>query len=151
MFVLGVLAYRRGWFAKLPVKAGWIGLATAIVGLVILVPAFGLGRATEGGLTWQSAYMSAGQAIFCVGVVLALLILFRQRFNSQRRLGAFLAPQAYAVYVIHATILVAIGYALSGLSLPPLAKFGVAAVLALPICWSLAWLIRRIPGIQRVL
>jgi hypothetical protein len=40
---------------------------------------------------------------------------------------------------------------MKGVQLPALLKFGVAAVIAVPTCFILAYLIRKIPGVSRVL
>jgi hypothetical protein len=37
------------------------------------------------------------------------------------------------------------------IDLGPLLKFGIAAVIMVPICFAVAWLIRKIPGVSRIL
>lgn len=51
----------------------------------------------------------------------------------------------------HAFVVTAAGYALSATPLPTLAKFVLAAALALPACFALAGPIRALPGVRRVL
>src|SRR5690606_25732277 len=96
----------------------------------------------SGGLAWPAAVYASWEAIFCVSMILGMLTLFRSRFNQQRALGKFLSANAYAVYVIHAPVIVAVAYALRGLHLFPLLKFVVAALLAIPLCFLLASLLR---------
>jgi peptidoglycan/LPS O-acetylase OafA/YrhL len=61
------------------------------------------------------------------------------------------SAHAYAVYVIHPVVLVALGYALSGVQAPAVAKFALLAVLAVPLCWVMAFLVRALPGARKVL
>lgn len=55
------------------------------------------------------------------------------------------------MYVIHAFVVTAVGYALSVLDLPTLAKFAIAAAVTLPAGFTIAGPIRRLPGVRRVL
>jgi hypothetical protein len=57
----------------------------------------------------------------------------------------------YAVYVTHAFVVTAVGYALSVVPVPTLAKVAIAVVVALPACFALAGLVRWLPGMRRVL
>jgi peptidoglycan/LPS O-acetylase OafA/YrhL len=77
-------------------------------------------------------------------------------------LGRSLSQQSYAVYVLHVPIIVFLAYALyvvlsqrgidiGGIHFGPLLKFGVLSVIVVPICFAIAWLIRKIPGVSRVL
>ncbi|NLW49074.1 MAG: acyltransferase, partial [Firmicutes bacterium] len=70
------------------------------------------GGATEsmapynGGLYWQSAAYAFWESFFCVGVCLGLLVLFREKYNTQGKLSRFLSENAFGVYVFHTPILV---------------------------------------------
>ena len=106
--------------------------------------------ALAGGLTaWvgngtlSSLFYALWDSAFAVGVMLALLTFFRHRFNTQGPLRRYLSDQVFAVYVIHAFVVTAAGYALSVVDLPTPAKFAIAAVVVLPACFALAGPIRR--------
>ena len=105
----------------------------------------------QGGGTWQSAAYALWDSIVAVGMSLAAITLFRARFNGTSPLGRLMAENSYAVYVIHATLLVYIAYALRDLALPALAMFVVVSAIAVPVCFAVAWLIRRVPLVARVL
>ncbi|CAM4174959.1 hypothetical protein GCM10009799_24010 [Nocardiopsis rhodophaea] len=66
-------------------------------------------------------------------MIFALLGLFRSRANHQARVGRFLSANAYAVYVLHAVVLVGVGMPLRGWEAIASAKFTVAALVALPV------------------
>jgi peptidoglycan/LPS O-acetylase OafA/YrhL len=81
---------------------------------------------------------------------LAALTLFRRYFDEESRLGTFLSQQSYAVYIIHVPIVVFIGVALKGIQLGPFLKFGIASVITVPACFILAYILRKIPGVLKV-
>ncbi|MER6946225.1 acyltransferase family protein [Nonomuraea sp. NPDC000554] len=148
-FILGTVAYRRGWFHATTARMGRVGLGMAIgATLVFLPPA--LAGGWEGHGTLSSLFYALWDSTFAVGVVLALLTFFRRRLNTQGPLGRYLSGHVFTVYVIHAFVVTAAGYALSVLDLPTLAKFAIAAVVVLPACFMLAGPIRRLPGVRRV-
>ena len=79
------------------------------------------------------------------------IILFRHLLNRQGRFGRFLPQHSYTVYVIHIPIVVFLAVALKGIELAALLKFGMAAVIVVPTCFAVAYIVRKIPGVSRVL
>jgi peptidoglycan/LPS O-acetylase OafA/YrhL len=64
--------------------------------------------------------------------------------------GRFLGQQSYAVYILHSLVLVALAVALRDTGLDNMLKFGLVAGVGVPLCFVLAAIIRRIPGVTRV-
>jgi membrane-bound acyltransferase YfiQ involved in biofilm formation len=91
------------------------------------------------------------ESLFAVGVIVALLVLFRQKLNHQGMLARVMSENAYAGYVIHPLVLVGLGYALSPVHAIAIVKFTVLIVLALPLCWASAYVVRALPHAKRVL
>ncbi|MGP4098465.1 acyltransferase family protein [Nonomuraea sp. KM90] len=146
MFVLGCVAFRRGWFESLPARAGRLGLiAAGVSSAVLLPPSFLTTGAVAEALTalWESA--------FAVSMIIGLTVLFRERFGGQGPRGRFLSEHAFTVYIIHPLVLVGLGWALRWLEAAAVVKFAVMLVLALPLCWWAAYLVRSLPGAKRVL
>ncbi|MEV0616502.1 acyltransferase family protein [Nonomuraea sp. NPDC050404] len=152
-FVLGAVAYRRGWFHSITARTGRAGLGMAAGATVVFLP-----LALAGGTGAMMGYGSLGSlfyalwdSAFAVGVVLALLAFFRGRLNTQGPLRRYLSGHVFTVYVTHAFVVTAAGHLLRVLDLPTPVKFLVAAVVVLPACFALAGPIRRLPGVRRVL
>ena len=152
-FALGVIAYRRGWFHAVDARTGWTGLGLAIVSTLVFLP-----LALTGGFTAflghgsvNSLFYALWDSGFAVGVVLALLALFRRRFDTQGPLLRHLSGHTFTVYVIHAFVVTATAYALSAVDLPTLVKVAAAALVAVPGSFALANPVRRLPGVRRVL
>jgi len=161
-FVLGAVASRHDWFRTLPRSMGVVGFVAALIATVTLfsigflsflkaietgsqqIPPFGYG-------TWQSAVYTLWDSIFAVGMCLGLIPLFRRFFNGQGRFGRFLSQHSYAVYVFHIPIIVLLAVALRGIELAALLKFGMMAVIVVPTCFAVAYIVRKIPLVSRVL
>jgi hypothetical protein len=87
----------------------------------------------------------------CGGNALGLVTLFRDRLNWSGSFSRFLRRHSYTVYVIQASIIVFVAVALMGLSLEHLLKFGLAAVITVPLCFAAAYLVLKISFVSRVL
>ncbi|NRQ33432.1 acyltransferase [Nonomuraea sp. NN258] len=146
MFLAGTAAHRRGWFETLPRRAARLGLLAAALASAALLPAAFVLPGPLGG-----AFMATWQSVFAVGIIIGLSVLFRERFHRQGPRGRFLSQHAYAVYLLHPLVLVAVGHALRWLEAAAIVKFTLAAAVSLPLCWALAYLVRSLPGVKRVL
>jgi ABC-type multidrug transport system permease subunit/peptidoglycan/LPS O-acetylase OafA/YrhL len=161
-FVIGTIAYRKDWFRRVPESMGAITFVLAILAVVFLFPlAFSgqmfsleLSEALDNSMGnghWQSAIYALWDSTFAVGISLGLLVFFRRSFNRQGWFGQFLSQQSYAVYLIHIPIVVFIAYAMRGIVVGSLLKFGLASLVIIPICFIAGALIRKIPGVAQIL
>jgi glucan biosynthesis protein C len=153
LFSMGLLAARRGWLEGLSRTAGRVGFATAATAAVALLSVVVLTgeEAFLGHGTWPSLVAAICESALAVGILIGLLVLFGRHGNHQGPVGRFLSAHAYTVYVTHPLVLVGLGYALSGVPAPAVAKFALLALLAVPLCWALAYLVRALPGARKVL
>ena len=162
LFVLGTIASRHNWFRTMPSSMGLVGFVTALVMGVLLFPLAFSGRLLSLEITpalanftgngqWQSAVYALWDSTFAVGMCLGVITLFRHFFNGQGRFGRFLSQHSYTVYVIHIPIVVFLAVALRGISFDPLLKFGMAAIIGVPLCFVVAYLVRKIPLMSRIL
>ncbi|KUL46049.1 acyltransferase [Streptomyces sp. NRRL F-4489] len=152
-FAVGVVARRRGWPETLSRRAGRLGFAAAGAATLAYLPVVltAPDRTLDGHGTWQSLLAAAWESVFAVSMVIGLTVVFRERLNRQGRTAGFLSRHAFAVYVLHAPVLVGLGHAFRWLHAPAAAKFALVAVLALPACWAVAYAARRLPRADRVL
>lgn len=150
-FVLGIIAYRQDWLQRLPGTVGKWGLGVAAVATVVLFPVALSGKdAFLGRGTWESGVYALWDSVFSVGVCLGLITIFRRFFNHPSGLGRFLSRHAFTVYVVHPPVIVLLALALRGIHLQQLLKFGLAALLGVPLCFAVAFLVRKIPFASRV-
>jgi glucan biosynthesis protein C len=159
LFIVGIVAYRRNWFMGIPDRIGkvWFGVAGFFI-LVLFPIVFLLGGALDGntepymgGLHWQSLVFSIWEQFVGAGVILALLVLFRQRFNRQGALARNLSASTYTVYFIHAPVLVFLALALRAFHVHPLLKFALVSPLAVVLCFAISYLLKKLPIVRSIL
>jgi peptidoglycan/LPS O-acetylase OafA/YrhL len=153
-FLIGIMAYRGDWFRKVSASLAERAFAVAVVATLVVIPFTLLLAPTTflGRGSWQSAVYALYDSTFAVSMSLALIVLFRRFFDFSGRLWLFLSQQSYAVYVIHPPIIIAItAIVLQKVSIEPLLKFVLAAVISVPACFGAAYLVRRIPLVNEVL
>ena len=158
MFIIGLVAYRRGWFDGLTESQGkswrWV-----VMGLIVLFPViFVLGGALEGnvdpfmgGINWQSFVYSLWEQFMCVAMVVTLVVWFRKRFNSQNTLGRALSSGAYATYVFHMPTIALIALGLRGIQMDLALKFIWVAPIAVALSFLVGYLIKKLPLVRNIL
>lgn len=152
LFILGLVAHRRNWFTTIPDSMGRVGFVAAFGATATLLPvALTDSPAFLGGMHWQAFVYALWESVFCLGMSVGLLTLFRQRGRTQGRLGRFLSGNSYAVYVIHAPLIVGLAFALRDVDLLPLLKFALVALIAVPVCYVGAYLVRQLPLARQIL
>lgn len=157
LFVIGLVAYRRNWFLRLPDALGKVWLWIAIGALlsfpiiIIAVGAVGHANVFEGGLRWQALLYALWESVVCVGLCIGLLTLFRKHFNTQGKVGKALSTSAYTVYLIHPLIIVPLAYAVRNIELYPLLKFALVVLMGVPLCFFVSYFIRKLPLAHKIL
>lgn len=160
MFLIGIIAYQQNIFEKIDYKKAknYLILAFGLgVPLWSFIIYFGSSRAVnakillEGGWNiWSFAY-AFWESFFCVTISIALLGIFRAKFNTQNSLQKFMSANAFGVYVFHPLVLIAISvFLLKNIDLPPMLKFVVCACIAVPASFVFASLIRKIPFLGKI-
>ncbi|MFC7024969.1 acyltransferase family protein [Promicromonospora thailandica] len=151
LFTVGVLASRRGWLAGLTARQGRVGLVAALVTagpLLVTILPFLSGEPV--GLPLQMA-QSLLENVFAVGMVIGLLVLFRDKVQGRHAWVRSAGRSSYAVYVIHPVVLVGVAMLLAPVVAPAGVRWLLLLALAVPLCWLLAGLLRKVPGVSRVL
>ena len=152
-FILGAVAYRRGWFLSLPNRLGTVWLLIG-VSLAILWYAFSLG-----GL-WPVFHITreamgfiypVWEALLCCGICIGSLVLFRERLNHQGWLGKTLAENQYAAYLFHVPVVVFVQYLVAGFTLLPFAKFALVTAVSVPLTFLLSAAVRAPVLVRRIL
>jgi peptidoglycan/LPS O-acetylase OafA/YrhL len=152
-FVCGLHAARHGWLLPLAASscaraAGWLALLGGpILLLAVMFPGMSNGKVEYffGGWHWQALGFAFWEQLAGVGLSLGALALFSRKLNFENRLTRWLDERSFAVYVLHAPVL--IGLAMSFRALPQ-NMYALAALLTatgLLASYVVADLFRRIP------
>lgn len=158
LFIAGIIAHRHDWFRRIPVSMGRLWLCTVIFFIVIVLPAiFVLGGATEdvspymGGLHWQCFAYAVWEQFVGVAMIIVLLVLFRNRLNRQGKLAKVMSDSSYTTYIIHSLVVVFLALVIRNVQILPVLKFALTVLIAVPLSFSLASVIRQLPLVRRIL
>ncbi len=159
-FVAGLAAARHGWLAALAAspaarRAGWLALVGGPVLLAGVMIAGGpISRDHNpyfGGLTVQALGMAFWEQFAGLGLALGVLSWFSRRLDRTSSGLTWLGDRAFAVYLFHAPVLIALTMAFRSLGMNPFALAAVLTVTTLAATYAVAELARRIPGLRAIL
>lgn len=153
MFILGLMAYPRNWFASLPDQTArrWIIVALLLSFLPLIV---GFAANPQAGSAMDfilNLISNWWESFMCVGMSMTVVYLFRTYFNQQGQVAAWASRSAYAAYLIHEPIIATAALLFSGVILHPLLKFAIMSLLTVPLTFLLSAMIRKIPFADRIL
>jgi len=158
LFIIGIVAAGNDWFVRVPPSTGktcaLLALLLALLQpLLLLTVDLSAGDLTPllGGLHWQAFTYALWEQLTGILIIVALLWVFRTRYDCQGPVTAAAAADSYTVYIIHPLVLVPLSLGLQAVVLPPVPKFLAVAALAIPLCFITAHLVRSIPGAKRIL
>jgi surface polysaccharide O-acyltransferase-like enzyme len=158
LFALGTVAWQRNWFERLAWKTIrlWVVVSVVLLPLLIVGALFyarltGMSPNSDGGISFPSIFYAFWEPFVAWGTIAAYLVWFRENANSPSRIWEYLGARAYAVYILHAPVLVGIGVMFRWWHAPAVAKFAVVGPLACAASVLFSSLALRIPGARRVI
>ena len=159
LFALGIAASRYDWLEQITYRRGLRWFLVSQVMVFIFFPllfmtggaASGEVSAFMGGIHWQSLAYSVWEQVTGLGLMIGLLGIFREKFNSQGNWGKRLSDSAYGVFIFHAPVVVLITVALRNAEIPGILKFLILAPVTVVASFLVAYLVRKIPYADRVL
>lgn len=159
LYIIGIIAYRQHWIETISFKLAvrWLLFAQfLILGIFPIVMVYGTGPngnidSFAGGWTWQSLSYSLWEQMTGFSLMIGLVGIFKQKFNTQNKLLQRLSVSAYAVYIIHPLVLVSLTAAFKNLEIYHFIKFLLLAPIALLVCFLIGNLLTKIPQINRII
>jgi surface polysaccharide O-acyltransferase-like enzyme len=151
-FVLGALAYRRGWFERWPVRSGCAWLAVGVVaGAARYAYSLALWQRFPGIAPIVDASYPVWESLLCFGMCIGLLVLFREAVTAHGGLARFLADNQYSAYFWHPLLIVPMQMVLLGVVLAPLAKFAIVSAAGVVVVFLWSALVRTVPAVRSIL
>jgi peptidoglycan/LPS O-acetylase OafA/YrhL len=134
----------------------WIAIACVVFPLMPIAFVLGghipwLAGSQSGGWNAQAAVYAFWEPFLAWGVIIGLLHLYTRRFEKPGPVWRSLSRRAYAIYIIHPPVLVALALAWRSVAAPPAFKFLVTGTATCLACYLLAGLLLKAPGAKRVL
>jgi len=155
-FIVGIAAQRRDWLTQLTWKQVRPWLITACIVWPLVPVALELTPNMAdipqflSGFSWRSVLYAFWDPFVAWGAISALLLWFSERHNYTTALWNWLDRRAYAVYVIHPPVIVAVCLLLRNWHAPPASKFVIAGVLGNIAVWLASDPLVRLPGLKRI-
>ena len=152
LFAAGIIAACGGWLAELPFSSGMRWLAVVLtLGFAVWL-ALVTNHAHLGGWHWTAAAFSTWESFTCVAISIGLIVLYRDKFNSQGPFSKFLSDNAFSVYVFHPPIVILGARLLHGVPWHPILKFAMLTAIAVVVSFALsAAVFRKIPLLRAIL
>ncbi|MCV2359935.1 acyltransferase family protein [Paucibacter sp. TC2R-5] len=158
LFALGCAAARHRWLERIERQHAlpWFFITLlAIPALPLVAALFGAfeGKSVNfnGGWSWPAAAYAFWEPLVAWGIIALLLWQFRLRFNRPSPSWQRWSEAAYAAFILHAPVLVAVSLALRSWQAAPGLKFLVVGCLAVAASFWLGRQLRALPGMTRVL
>ena len=156
-FFLGTIASRYQWLEKLTFKKAIPWFAFALIVMIVPVIFFiisgkivSLSMISHPG-TLASLLYAYWEVIKTLGTGMIAIVVFRKWINNPGKLADALGHSVFLAYFIHPLVCMIILYALSDSAMHPLLKFSIVAPAALISTFALAWLLRLIPVVRKII
>ncbi len=149
MFITGIIAYRNDWMNKITENSGRVFLTaglslSSLVWFSLLLPDSFIR------IIWKS--WPVYESTLAVALSWGLIIFFRKSFNFTNKFLDNLAAASYAVYIFHFPVVLFFQYSLDKVVLGgAMGKFLIVSVLSVITTFFISWIIKKIPGFNKVL
>ena len=158
LFSAGIAAWRYEWLRqlnwksiRLPALTFVLAWAIMPIGIAIARSIGGPGRANfAGGMTWPAILYAFWEPFVAWGLIALWLVAFKASMNRISAFWSWLNRRAYAVYILHPPVLVALSVTLHNWSAPALVKFAATGTLTCVATWLIADPFVRMPGVRNV-
>lgn len=150
-FVLGILLYDNKGLYEFALK-GWkllsvLGIATNVCMAFLLIQMHDMNI-----WTIDYAWMRLIWAISCTTAVFAVIGAGQRFLNKTNSVTKYLSARSFAIYYIHMTVLVTVGYyVVTYLKRGVLGQIGIAIGISVVVTFALVEVAKRIPGLNGML
>lgn len=158
LFIFGIIAFQNNWLESISFKTGKRYFIFAQLMILIILPLLlyfgGKENGTEsfvGRGTWQSFAWAVWEQVAGFSLIIGLFGIFKKYFNEQGKLAQSLSASAYGVYVVHPPVIVGISAVFVTWNFYPLGKFIILAPVALATCFLIAFIIKQLPVIKKIM
>ena len=146
MFVLGILAYRFQWLDKM---SNLTGSTALLIGIALAVGNYLRDGGPWNAFVWQ--WFGIYESLMCIFISFGLMWLFREFVNSTSRCWQWCAAQSYGAYVFHLILMIILQNAVDGIWMGAFGKFLFIGVVTTILSFLLTWVVKKIPGVKRIL
>lgn len=146
--ISGIIANQTDMFQKFPSIYGKSLLA---LGLLMAVKVYFPGLYPDIINSLSGQYFEIFETILGFSLSFGLIVLFRDHLNSTNKLFKNMSENAYAAYIFHYPIVIAIQYGFDKVPINLLTKFFIVGILSVIFSFAFSQLIRMPKIVRRVL
>jgi glucan biosynthesis protein C len=168
-FIAGIYAAETNCFETISAKIGyrWLiyGLILGFAGLLTLrivdgqynfstltVNTLNASSHSASYKLWRGLFFDLWESFFAVAMSVGFLTFFRDKFNYSNAFTAGLSASAFAVYMFHPPIIIAVSLAMRSIELAPPLKWLMASFISVPLCFLIAYYVLiRIPVLKKII
>ena len=159
LFIAGLWASKYRWSDDIKDKQGKRAALIAGLLIVIVFPLFYVLLATvkfpssyfSGGLHWPALLYAMWEQLTGLAIITALLTYGKRSLNRDSALWSNLSRSAFAVYIFHPLVVIAITLAVSSWDIEPAIKLLFVAPVVVVCSFLLGMFIVRIPGVKKII
>jgi len=159
MFWIGIVASRNNWLDSLAFKTGKLFAWLAVLMIVIVFPVIFVVKElshspveTFNGLGhWQSLMYACWEQFTGIFIMAALVIITKHKWVGQSALMKAGSRAAFGVYIFHPLAVISLSVAAIGWPMDPAYKLLIVAPLAVTLSFLLAYLLTKVPGINKII
>ena len=158
LFLLGLVASKNNWLDEFPYGKGKRFVRYALRLLLFFPIIFVIEKTAKtpqswfiGGFHWQQLLYAVWEQLLGFSIIVALLTYGKKLWNKSSSLMRKLSRNAFAVYIFHPLVLIALALSFRNWGGDPALKFLVVAPLAVAGSFLLASVITVIPGVRKII
>jgi len=158
LFLLGLVASKNNWLDAFPYNNGKRFARYALRLLLFFPVSAMIEKVTTapqawftGGFHWQQLLYAVWEQLLGFSIIVALLAYGKKLWNKSSPLMAKLSRSAFAVYIFHPLVLIALELSLRNWDVDPALKFLAVAPLGVAGSFLLASVITLIPGVRKII
>ncbi|AYL94086.1 acyltransferase family protein [Mucilaginibacter celer] len=159
MFWMGVVASRNNWLNGFEYKTGKLFAWLALLMVVMVFPVLFVVKEvthspveTFNGLGhWQSLMYACWEQLTGIFIMAALVIIAKHKWNGQTALMKAGSRAAFGVYIFHPLLVISLSVMAIGWPMDPAYKLLIVAPLAVAFSFLLAYLLTKLPVINKII
>lgn len=159
LFVLGIVASRGQWLNKVSYKMSKGFAIMVLVMIAVVFPVIYFVKVAtnspvetfNGDGYWQSLMYAGWEQFTGMFIIIALLGIAHQKWNSQTALMKMLSRYAFGVYIFHPLVLISLSMLFRPWGADPAVKLLFVAPMAVAGSFGFAHLLLKVPGVKAVI
>ena len=149
LFYVGCMASKHRWLEKVELRHALPWMIVSLAAISLMFFPMPEGDSSRG---WNAAalFYAMWEPFVAIGIIMGMLYIGRRFFSGTNRFWTHLARCSFAVFCIHAPVLVGMTLLAKNWAVGPLEKWAIVGGASCVACWAIASILVRLPGLRRV-